>query len=145
MKQMRLGDLASAAIVEASMQGEIESQIKDMVHRDASLLRKARPDSVDTLGAEGNKLVERISNISVEVIDRAISQLRDMKVALLEQNEKVRRELRALELANEDASGSLKAVSTVLAQWKNAPAVIPSPRIEDKLPAMVEEDLALAV
>jgi hypothetical protein len=34
MKQIRLGDLASAALAETEVQGEIEAQIKNLVHRD---------------------------------------------------------------------------------------------------------------
>jgi hypothetical protein len=118
MKQMRLGDLAKATVAETCIQGEIEGQIRDLVHRDSFFPRKPPPASLDPLGSDESRLLERISTASLEVIDGAISRLREMKAALLDQNEQARRELRALELAAEEASGSLKEVSTVLTNWK---------------------------
>ncbi len=120
MKQMRLGELASAALVEAEIQGEIESQIKDLVHRDSIFARKPRSQPVTSSEADAYQVVERISAVSLEMIDQAISRLQSMKESLLNQNEKVRLQLRALELAKEEASGSLKTVSDILAQWKQS-------------------------
>ena len=120
MKQMRLGELASAALVEAEIQGEIESQIKDLVHRDSIFPRKPRSQPVTSSEANAYQVVERISAVSLEMIDQAISRLQSLKASLLDQNEKVRLQVRALELANEEACGSLKTVSDILAQWKQS-------------------------
>jgi hypothetical protein len=71
-------------------------------------------------------VVERISEISLEMIDQAISQLQSMKARLLDQNEQVWVQIRALKVVNEEASGSLKTVSHILAQWKqNSPLESP--------------------
>jgi hypothetical protein len=128
MKQMRLGELANAALAEAEVQGEIESQIKDLVRRDSIFTRKERSHSVgNSSESDAKHMVKRISAVSLEVIDQAISRLQHMKASLLDQNEKVRLQVRALELANEEACGSLKTVSDVLAQWKqSSPVASPS-------------------
>ena len=52
------------------------------------------------------------------MIEQAINHLENMKAALLDQQEKVRREMRALEVANEAASGALKIVAEMLTKCK---------------------------
>jgi hypothetical protein len=127
MKQIRLGDLASAALAETEVQGEIEAQIKNLVHRDSIFTRKPRLPLIHSCSdRDANRVVERISEISLEMIDQAISQLQSMKARLLDQNEQVWVQIRALKVVNEEASGSLKTVSHILAQWKqNSPLESP--------------------
>ena len=127
MKQMRLGELASAALAEAEVQGEIEFQIKDLVHRDSIFTRKPRSQPVDTsFGPDPKHVVERISSVSLEMIDQAISRLQSMKASLLNQNDKVRLQVRALELANEEVFGSLNKVSDILTQWQQSSSAVRS-------------------
>src|SRR5215217_5907837 len=100
------------------MQGEIEAQIKDLVHRDSMFARKSRSHPVDREATQANQLIERISAASLATIDEALSQLQRMKSSLIEQNEKLRRELRALEFATEEAAGHLKEVANILEEWR---------------------------
>ena len=127
MKQMRLGDLASAALAEAEVQGEIEAQIQDLAHRDSIFTWKPGLPLIHSCSErDANRVVERISAISLEIIDQAISQLESMKARLLDQNEQVWLQIRALQVVNEEAFGSLKTVSHILAQWKqNSPLESP--------------------
>jgi hypothetical protein len=124
MKLTRLGDLAQATEADAGSQSELEAQIKDLVHRDS--IRKSRRDPEHDAAADATLLIERISAASMAAIDQAIGELQNMRAQLLDHNEKVRRELRALEFANEEAAGSLKAVSGILKQWRqDSPATDP--------------------
>jgi hypothetical protein len=116
MKLTRLGDLAQATEADAGSQSEIEAQIKDLVRRDS--IRKNRRDPEHDPAADSTTLIERISAASMAAIDQAIGELQNMRAKLLDHNEKVRRELRALELANEEAGVSLKTVSGILDQWR---------------------------
>ena len=118
MKLTRLGDLAQAIQAEAGMQGEIEAQIKDLVQRDSLYSRKGRADVIPDAAAEPNRLIAQISAASIEAIEAAIAQLQQMRATLLDHNERVRLEIGALEVANEEAAGSLKAVSGILGQWR---------------------------
>jgi hypothetical protein len=122
MKLTRLGELAQATEADASSQSELEAQIKDLVHRDS--IRKSRRDAEHDAAAEATLLIERISAAAMATIDQAIGELQNMRAQLLDHNEKVRRELRALEVASEDASASLRAVSGILGQWRQiGPAI----------------------
>jgi hypothetical protein len=122
MKLTRLGELAQATEAGASSQSELEAQIKDLVHRDS--IRKSRRDAEHDAAAEATLLIERISAAAMATIDQAIGELQNMRAQLLDHNEKVRRELRALEVASEDASASLRAVSGILGQWRQiGPAI----------------------
>jgi hypothetical protein len=122
MKLTRLGELAQAAKADPEAQSEIEAQIKDLVHRDS--IRKSRRDPEHDPAADATLLIERISAAAMATIDQAIGELQTMRATLLDHNERVRRELRALEVASEDASASLRAVSGILGQWRQTgPAI----------------------
>jgi hypothetical protein len=117
MKLTRLGDLASASEVEAGTQSEIEAQIRDLVQRDSLFAkgrRAAAPPADETDGFVG-----RISAPAIEAIDAALDQLQCMKAALLDEQEKLRLQIRAFELSSHEASASLKEVSEALAQWRS--------------------------
>jgi len=118
MKLTRLGDLASATEVEDGTQSEIEAQIRDLVQRD-SLFAKGRRAAAAT-GDEAHGFVERISLDAIEAIDAALDQLQRMKAALLDEQEKLRLQIRAFELSSHEASASLKEVSEALAQWHSS-------------------------
>jgi len=118
MKAIRLGELASTSFANAEVQDEIEAQIKDLVLRDSIITRKPRADIPERHQPDASLLIARISTACSEMIEQAINHLENMKAALLDQQEKVRREMRALEVANEDASGALKIVAEMLAKCK---------------------------
>jgi len=118
MKLTRLGDLASATEVEDGTQSEIEAQIRDLVQRD-SLFAEGRRAAAAT-GDEAHGFVERISLDAIEAIDAALDQLQCMKSALLDEQEKLRLQIRAFELSSQEASASLNNVAETLAQWRSS-------------------------
>lgn len=126
MKLTRLGDLATATAAEVGTQSEIEAEIKELVHRDSNFARKARVSQLDVPAVDPNVL-GRISAASTEIIDDAIGQLQSMKSSLLDRQEKLRLQIRALELSTEEASGSLNVISDILGQWKQKATHISEP------------------
>src|SRR5262245_27070864 len=108
---------------------EFEGEIREFIRRDISQRRQRpvaptpEPANVDNVA----NLIERVSNISVNEIDRVIGELEQIRDTLRNEGERVRRELTNYAGLSQSTVSSMKIIADTVAQLK--PAVLP-PRPE---------------
>lgn len=111
-------DNASQAIANT-----VESEIREFVRRDVSLLRPPRNDNnvrnsqtVDNL----NLLIQHVAEESITEIDRVIHELESVRDMLRNEGERVGRELAGYASLGHAAATAMKAIGESIKQWKDA-------------------------
>ena len=117
MHQLSRRDYRKSAPGVDGMQFGIESAIKDVVTQNGA---RRLDGQLEEGASDAKSLVQRISATSLQEIDETLKELHSMRAALLAHNERIRIEIADYETANSRISGSLKSVSDILAQWKQA-------------------------
>ena len=102
----------------------VEGEIREFVRRDVAFLRRQRNDAepasepiVDNL----NVLIRRVSNASMEEIDRVILELQSVRDMLRNEGERVGREIASYASLSHAAMTAMKVIGDSIMQWKNAP------------------------
>jgi len=109
----KLGDVDQAAA------NAFEGEIREFVRRDISFLRKrndAEP-AADSL----NALIRRVSDSSMDEIDRVIAELQSVRDMLNKEGERVSREIAGYASLNHAAMTAMKVIGESLSQWRSAP------------------------
>jgi hypothetical protein len=114
MHQLSRREFRKSVPVADGMQWGIESAIKDVVTQNGPR------GQLEEGASDAKSLIQRISATSLQEIDETLKELHSMRAALLAHNERIRIEIADYETANSRISGSLKSVSDILAQWKQA-------------------------
>jgi hypothetical protein len=101
---------------------EVESDIRDFVHRDVSPLRRpTAPDPGSELMANNiNALIQRVSGSSTKEIDMLIDELENLRDFLLNEGERVQREITGYAALSQAAMQSTRVIAEGIAQWKRA-------------------------
>jgi hypothetical protein len=111
----RRGDAEAAAVVT-----EVEGEIRDLIRRDISHLRRPREDvngAADNISA----LVQRVSTASVDEIDRVISELQHVSDTLRREGERLQREIAGYAGLSHASMASLKVLAENLQQSRSSP------------------------
>ena len=95
---------------------EVESEIRELVRRG---LAQVRPDSGSEAGTSNlNSLIQRVSGTSVLEADELITQLQDLRDYLMNEGQRIQREITEYALMSQSATKSTKVIAESLAQWK---------------------------
>ena len=107
---------------------EFEGEIREFIRRDISQ-RRQRPANATQDSSVDNvaNLIERVSSVSVNEIDRVIGELEQIRDTLRSEGERVRRELTNYAGLSQSTVSSMKIIADTVAQLK--PTVLP-PRPE---------------
>jgi hypothetical protein len=116
----KLGEIDQAAA------NAFEGEIREFVRRDVAFLR--RPGS----GGEAQQherptpdhlssLIHRVSDASMDEIDRVIGELQGVRDMLRAEGERVNREIAGYASLNHAAMTAMKVIGDSLNQWKSAP------------------------
>jgi hypothetical protein len=101
----------------------VESEIREFVRRDVSLLRPRRNENNigDSQTVEKlNMLIQRAAGNSIEEIDRVIRELESVRDMLRNEGERVGRELAGYESLGHAAATAMKVIGESIRQWKDA-------------------------
>ena len=101
----------------------VESEIREFVRRDVSLLRPRRNENnvEDSQTVEKlNMLIQRAAGNSIEEIDRVIRELESVRDMLRNEGERVGRELAGYESLGHAAATAMKVIGESIKQWKDA-------------------------
>lgn len=126
----RLSDIEQAAAAAAA--AEFEGEIRAFVRKDISVWRKPRAEVETGESAVGSMdtLIQRVSNASVEEIDRVIAELQKLRGTLTAEGERIRREITNYAGMSQSAMTSLKIIGESLTQM-NPHAPLPSTTQKD--------------
>jgi hypothetical protein len=103
-----------------------EGEIREFVRRDVAPARRGRnePETAGDPAADHvSKLVGRVSNASLEQIDRVIAELQGVREMLRSEGERVTREIAGFASLNHAAITSMQVLAESVAQWKNGARV----------------------
>jgi hypothetical protein len=101
-----------------------EGEIREFVRRDVAHLRRQRSEAepaADPIAENINVLIRRVSNASMEEIDRVILELQSVRDMLRNEGERVGREIHGYASLSHAAMTAMKVIGDSLGQWKNAP------------------------
>lgn len=98
----------------------VEGEIRDFVRRDVVAMRRSRTDGSELNTDQFNALIERVAGTSVKEIDHLIAELQAVRNFLLNEGERVQRELTNYAHATQTALASVKIITDSMGQWKNA-------------------------
>jgi hypothetical protein len=108
-----------------------EGEIREFVRRDVAPARRARNEpqpAGDPAAEHVSQLVGRVSNASLEQIDRVIAELQGVREMLRSEGERVTREIAGFASLNHAAITSMAVLAESVAQWKNGARVNPPAR-----------------
>ena len=111
---------ADASVVagdEQSQKPEVESEIRDVVHRDVTQLRRAQEGSVEAVN-NINSLVQRVAGSSLREIDHLIQELEALRDYLHSEGERVQREIAGYAQVSQAAMNSTKIIADSMTAWK---------------------------
>ncbi len=98
----------------------VEGEIRDFVRRDVVAMRRSRTEGSELNTDQFNALIERVAGTSVKEIDHLIAELQAVRNFLLNEGERVQRELTNYAHATQTALASVKIITDSMGQWKNA-------------------------
>jgi hypothetical protein len=120
----RLGD------VDRQASSEFEGEIREFIRRDVST-RRPGAEPIAASQAETDKLnalLERVSGATVSEIDRLIAELQNIRSLLLNEGERVRREITGYAGLSQSAVATMKVINDTLTQLRPSAMTLPSPQ-----------------
>jgi hypothetical protein len=102
---------------EQGVKAEVESEIRDVVHRDVSQLRRTQADGTEAVN-NINSLVQRVAGSSLREIDHLIRELEALREYLHNEGERVQREIAGYAQLSQAAMNSTKIIAESVAHWK---------------------------
>lgn len=128
----RSGAAETAHPQEHDAASEVEAGIRDFVRNDIAYLRRpvaqTETHAVATQGEQApealagnvNTFIERIAGISLDEIERLISDLESMRDHLRAEGERVQREIAGYGQLSQTSVASARAIADSVTQWKQA-------------------------
>jgi len=102
---------------ERNGKSEVESEIRDVVHRDVTPLRRTQADGTEAVN-NINSLVQRVAGSSLREIDHLIRELEALRDYLHAEGERVQREISGYAQLSQAAMNSTKIIAESVAHWK---------------------------
>ena len=98
---------------------QIEEAIRESVRQNAADIRH-EPKNTDQVVTDVNSLVQRVAGVSLDQLDDAIVDLRQLRDFLHSEGERIQREISGYLQLNHIAIGSTKSIVDNIVQWKKA-------------------------
>ena len=111
-------DVSVVPTDEQNSKPEVESEIRDVVHRDVTQLRRTQQDGSLEAVNNINSLVQRVAGSSLREIDHLIQELESLRDYLHSEGERVQREIAGYAQLSQAAMNSTKIIADSMAAWK---------------------------
>jgi hypothetical protein len=98
---------------------QIEEALRESVSQNAAHIRH-EPENTSQVVTDINSLVQRVAGVSLDQLDDAIVDLRQLRDFLHSEGERVQREIFGYLQLNHIAIGSTKSIIDNIVQWKRA-------------------------
>jgi hypothetical protein len=98
---------------------QIEETLRESVRQNAAHIRH-EPENTSKVVADVNSLVQRVAGVSLDQLDDAIVDLRQLRDFLHSEGERIQREISGYLHLNHIAIGSTKNIVDSIVQWKKA-------------------------
>jgi hypothetical protein len=98
---------------------QIEEAIRESVRQNAAHIPH-EPENTSQVVTDINSLVQRVADVSLDQLDDAIVDLRQLRDFLHSEGERIQREISGYLLLNHIAIGSTKSIVDNIVQWKKA-------------------------
>jgi hypothetical protein len=116
---------------------QVDGALRDFVLQDTAHLRREaevasqaashrEPETATQVVAEINLLVQQVAGISLDELDDAIVDLRQLRDFLHSEGERIQREISGYLQLNHVAMGSTKSIVDSIGQWKSAATALRS-------------------
>jgi hypothetical protein len=114
---------------------QVDEALRDFVLQDTAHLRREaetasqgamrrEPENATRVVAEVNSLVQQVAGISLDELDDAIVDLRQLRDFLYSEGERIQREISGYLQLNQVAMGSTRSIVDSIGQWKSAAAAL---------------------
>ena len=110
------GPSANSTVIPAP---QIEKAIRESVHQNAAHNRH-ESENTSQVVTEVNSLVQRVADVSLDQLDDAIVELRQLRDFLHSEGERLQREISGYLQLNHIAIDSAKSIADSIVQWKKA-------------------------
>jgi len=110
------GPSANSNVIPAA---QIEEALRDSVHRNAADFGPG-PEDTDQGLTDVNSLVQRVADFSLDQLDDAIVDLRQVRDFLHNESERIQKEISGYLQLNHITIGSTKSIVDNIVQWKRA-------------------------
>ena len=110
--------------VDQAAANPFEGEIREFVRRDVAFVRRQRNEAepgADPVTDNLNALVRRVSDASMEEIDRVILELQSVRAMLRTEGDRVSREIAGYASLSHASMTAMKVIADSLTQWKSAP------------------------
>jgi hypothetical protein len=97
----------------------IEEALRESVRQNAAQIRH-EPENASQVVTDINSLVQRVAGVSLDELDDAIVDLRQLRDFLHSEGERIQREISGYLQLNHIAIGSTKSIVDGIVQWKKA-------------------------
>jgi hypothetical protein len=122
MNVIRPGKNGDEAQTTTAAAAQVEGELGELIRRDIAPLR--RPQLVEPNGdpavSHVNSLIDRVSGGSVKEIERLIAELQSLRDFLLNEGQRVQREITGYAQMSQSAISSTKIMVESVAKWKVA-------------------------
>ena len=98
---------------------QIEEALREAIRQDATHIRH-EPESTSQVRTVVNSLVQRVADLSLDQLDDAIVDLRQLRDFLHSEGERIQSEISGYVQLNHIAIGSTKSIVDNIVQWKKA-------------------------
>ena len=98
---------------------QIEEALRESVRQNAPHIRH-EPENTGQVVTDVNSLVQRVAGVSLDQLDDAIVDLRQLRDFLHSEGERIQREISGYLQLNHIAIGSTKSIVDNIVQWKKA-------------------------
>jgi hypothetical protein len=98
---------------------QIEEALRESVRQNAALIRHD-PETTGQVVTNVNSLVQRVAGVSLDQLDDAIADLRQLRDFLHSEGERIQGEISGFLQLNQVAIGSTKSIVDTIVQWKKA-------------------------
>ena len=108
---------------QAAAGGQVEGELGELIRRDVAPLRRPQlvePNGGDAAVSHVNSLIDRVSGGSVKEIERLIAELQNLRDFLLNEGQRVQREITGYAQLSQSAISSTKIMVESVAKWKTA-------------------------
>ena len=100
---------------------QIEEALRESVRQNAGHIRR-EPENTSQVVTDVNSLVQRVAGVSLDQLDDAIVDLRQLRDFLHSEGERIQREISGYLQLNHTAIGATRSIVDNIAQWKKTSA-----------------------
>jgi hypothetical protein len=98
---------------------QIEEALRESVRQNAAYIRR-EPDNADQAVTDINSLIQRVAGVSLDQLDDAIVDLRQLRDFLHSEGERIQSEISGYLQLSQTAMGSTKIIIDNIVLWKEA-------------------------